>query len=67
MSERHKPVRVQIRNGQLCIWDDDPPESFGQLWMPVCVWCHNGPLAAGDLVCRECPARAVNDELRPSP
>lgn len=42
-------------NGQLNVWDDDPEESFGQVWMPVCIWCKRGPLSSWDgLTCNEC-------------
>jgi hypothetical protein len=38
---------VRWINGQLCEWDDAPAVEFGQIWVPVCIWCHRGPLDAG--------------------
>lgn len=38
-------------NGQLCVWDDDPEEDFGQLWIPVCRMCLRGPLNKGQQYC----------------
>jgi hypothetical protein len=42
-------------DGQLCRWDDDPAEDFGQVWVPVCAWCRRGPLASGERTCGACP------------
>jgi hypothetical protein len=42
-------------DGQLCRWDDDPAEDFGQVWVPVCPWCRRGPLARGERTCGDCP------------
>ena len=52
-------------NGQFCIWDDDPEISFGQVWMPVCIWCKRGPLSSWDgLTCEDCrPKHVILDDL----
>jgi hypothetical protein len=57
-------VKVRIHNGQLQVWDDTPAEAFGQLWMSVCPWCHQGPLNDGDVVCGECDAVSGETPVR---
>lgn len=51
----NRPGMVRFIDGQLCEWDDEPPEMFGQIWVPVCIWCRNGPLDQGRLACDVCP------------
>lgn len=42
-------------DGQMCVWDDSPAISFGQIWMPVCIWCRRGPLNFHTgLTCPDC-------------
>jgi hypothetical protein len=49
------PMMVRFFNGQLEAWDDTPPECFGQVWMPVCIWCRGGPLSEHEgLTCGLC-------------
>lgn len=47
-------------DGQMFVWDADPPEDFGQVWIPVCLRCGNGPLDAnGRALCEVCEPPAV--------
>ena len=41
-------------DGVLVEWDNEPPELFGQIWIPVCAWCRRGPLNSGVKTCGEC-------------
>lgn len=46
---------LRIHEGRLETWDNDPPESHGQMWITICAWCHRGPLNDSDgIVCGEC-------------
>lgn len=47
--------RYKIWMGQLWVWDDSPLDEFGQVWIPICPECRNGPVVTG-LVCGECEA-----------
>lgn len=55
-------VKVRLHDGQFQIWDNDPVDEFGQLWMSICPWCHQGPLNAGQVVCGECDAVSEDKE-----
>ena len=48
--------RIRLDDGRLWVWDDEPAELFGQIWMPVCLWCHAGPLNDGEVLCGGCGA-----------
>lgn len=40
------------------VWDDDPAEDYGQIWVSACIWCRNGPLDDdGRMVCTDCRPR----------
>jgi hypothetical protein len=56
-SDRSQQYRVI--DGRLHAWDDDPPEEFGQLWIPVCGACRRGPLVAGERFCGDCREELV--------
>jgi hypothetical protein len=46
---------VRYFNGKLYVWDNTPLADFGQVWIPVCFWCHGGPLNDKDgLSCIDC-------------
>lgn len=47
--------KYRIIGGQVYAWDDSPHEEFGQMWIPICVRCGNGPLGEG-LLCEHCEA-----------
>jgi hypothetical protein len=52
------PGGIIWRDGQMYVWDDDPAEDFGQLWIAVCIRCGNGPLDAdGHMRCTDCEPR----------
>ncbi len=44
----------KISGDRLWVWDDGPLENFGQMWIPICPGCGNGP--TDHLVCGECDA-----------
>ena len=55
-------MRYRVEGGRLWFWDDEPPELFGQAWIPICVGCKRGPLNDGETVCGECPAELAPPE-----
>lgn len=49
--------KVRIIAGQVWGWDNEPRELSGQMWVPICVGCGDGPLMVG-LHCEECTEKA---------
>jgi hypothetical protein len=39
---------------QLCLWDPAPLGEWGQLWLPVCLYCLRGPLSEAQVTCGQC-------------
>lgn len=45
------PTETREIEGQLCMWDNDALECFGQMWIPVCRTCRRGPINKDEQMC----------------